>query len=164
MTTIVYIFGICCFAKSLEFWIQKSVRNLFAQYNDVIESKQSHPLPTLHSTSAYNPCVNEILSMVKMISDCLVIWVSMQQQYISPLTQFSQSVFRVSLLYPILTLLCIFPPIEESIIRDLFILSCEKNINISKIPIHRFIATTLISCGQRMANNNDFFNNYFLLT
>ena len=67
MTTIVYIFGICCFGKSLEFWIQKSVRNLFAQYNDVIESKQSYPLPTPHSTSAYNPCVNKILSMVKMI-------------------------------------------------------------------------------------------------
>ena len=70
MTTIVYILGICwfgksCFGKSLEFWIQKSVRNLFAQYDDVIESKQSHPLPTPHSTSEYNPCVNEILSMVK---------------------------------------------------------------------------------------------------
>ena len=43
----------------------------------------------------------------------------MQQQYISPQTQFSQSVFRVSLLYPILTLLCIFPSIEESITRDI---------------------------------------------
>ena len=57
MTTIVYIFGICWFGKSwfgkrLEFWIQKSVRNLFAQYDDVIESKQSHPFPIPHSTSA----------------------------------------------------------------------------------------------------------------
>jgi len=110
MTTIVYIFGICCFGKSLEFWIQKSVRNLIAQYEDVIESKQSHPLPTPHSTSAYNPCVNEILSMVKMIRKCHchVILVSMQQQYISPQTQFSQSVFRVSLLYPILTLIIMY--------------------------------------------------------
>ena len=54
----------------------------------------------------------------------------MQQQYISPQTQFSQRVFRVTLLFPILTLLCIFPPIEESITRDLFILSCEKKIYI----------------------------------
>ena len=122
MTSIVYIFGICCFGKSLEFWIQKSVRNLFAQYDDVIESKQCHPLPTPHSTSSYNPCVNEILSMVNMIRKWLsrVIWVySMQQQYISPQTQFSQSVFRVSFLYPILTLSCIFPPIEESITHDI---------------------------------------------
>ena len=117
MTSIVYIFGICCFGKSLEFWIQKSVRNLFAQYDDVIESKQCHPLPTPHSTSSYNPCVNEILSMVNMIRKWLsrVIWVySMQQQYISPQTQFSQSVFRVSLLYPILTLLCIFPLLKKA--------------------------------------------------
>ena len=122
MTTIVYIFGICWFGKSwfgksLEFWIQKSVRNLFAQYDDVIESKQCHPLPTPHSTSSYNPCVNEILSMVNMIRKSLsrVIWVySMEQQYISPQTQFSQSVFRVSLLYPILTLLCIFPLLKKA--------------------------------------------------
>ena len=136
MTTIVYIFGICWFGKSwfgksLEFWIQKSVRNLFAQYDDVIESKQCHPLPTPHSTSSYNPCVNEILSMVNMIRKWLsrVIWVySMQQQYISPQTQFSQSVFRVSLLYPILTLLCIFPYWRKHHpwYENLFILSCQK--------------------------------------
>ena len=39
----------------------------------------------------------------------------MQQQYISPQTQFSQSVFRVSLLYIIMY----FPPIEESITHDI---------------------------------------------
>ena len=137
MTTIVYIFGICwfgksCFGKSLEFWIQKSVRNLFAQYDDVIESKQCHPLPTPHSTSSYNPCVNEILSMVNMIRKSLsrVIWVySMEQQYISPQTQFSQSVFRVSLLYPILTLYyCVFFPLLKK--ASPVILRKKKNIYI----------------------------------
>ena len=137
MTTIVYIFGICWFGKSwfgksLEFWIQKSVRNLFAQYDDVIESKQCHPLPTPHSTSSYNPCVNEILSMVNMIRKWLsrVIWVySMQQQYISPQTQFSQSVFRVSLLYIIMY----FSPYwrkHHPWYKNLFILSCQKIYNI----------------------------------
>ena len=41
----------------------------------------------------------------------------------------------LSMLYPILTLLCIFPPIEESITRDLFILSCKKNMYILSFVI-----------------------------
>ena len=158
MTTIVYIFGICwfgksSFGKSLEFWIQKSVRNLFAQYDDVIESKQCHPLPTPHSTSSYNPCVNEILSMVDMIRKWLsrVIWVySMQQQYISPQTQFSQSVFRVSLLYPILTLLCIFPLLKKT--SPVFPLFClAKKIYIC---ILSFVIWTTVFRGISVTKKN----------
>ena len=147
MTTIVYIFGICCFGKSLEFWIQKSVRNLFAQNYDVIESKQSHPLSTPHSTSAYNPCVNEIKWLE---GDCHVIWVSMQQQYISPQTQFSQSVFRVSLLYPILTLLCIFPLLENT--SPVFPLFClAKKIYIC---ILSFVIWTTVFRGISVTKKN----------
>ena len=147
MTSIVYIFGICCFGKSLEFWIQKSVRNLFAQNYDVIESKQSHPLSTPHSTSAYNPCVNEIKWLE---GDCHVIWVSMQQQYISPQTQFSQSVFRLSLLYPILTLLCIFPLLKKT--SPVFPLFClAKKIYIC---ILSFVIWTTVFRGISVTKKN----------